>query len=54
MASGLFIVEGPGTQGLHNPKGPSTKLSYILKSSNLHNYYPKPKYLITGSFGSLG
>ena len=37
-----------------NPKGPSTQLSYNLKNSNLHNYYPKPEYLIIGSFGPLG
>ena len=36
------------------PKGPSTQLSYPLKNSNLHNYYPKPEYLIIGSFGPLG
>ena len=36
------------------PKGPSTQLSYTLKNSNLHNYYPKPEYLIIGSFGPLG
>ena len=36
------------------PKGPNNQLSYILKSSNLHNYYPKPEYLIIGSFGPLG
>ena len=33
------------------PKGPSTQLSYTLKNSNLHNYYPKPEYPIIGSFG---
>ena len=38
----------------HFPKGPSTQLSYTLPNSNLHNYYPKPKYLIMGSFGPLG
>ena len=37
-----------------NPKGPSTQLSCTLKNSNLHNYYPKPEYLIIGSFGPLG
>ena len=37
-----------------NPKGPSTQLSYTLKDSNLHTYYPKPEYLIIGSFGPLG
>ena len=36
---------------IHNPQGPST---YTLQNCNLHNYYPKPKYLITGSFGPLG
>ena len=36
------------------PKGPSTQLSYTLKNSNLHNYYPKPEYLIIGTFGPLG
>ena len=36
------------------PKGPSTQLSYTLQNSNLHNYYPKPEYLIIGSFGPLG
>ena len=29
-------------------------LSYTLQNSNLHNYYPKPKCLIIGSFGLLG
>ena len=37
-----------------NPKGPSTQLSYTLETSNLHNYCPKPKYLIIGSFEPLG
>ena len=37
-----------------NPKGPSTQLSCTLKNSNLHNYYPKPEYLIIVSFGPLG
>ena len=37
-----------------SPKGPSAQLSYTLKNSNLHNYYPKPEYLIIGSFGPLG
>ena len=27
---------------------------HILQNSNLHNYYPKPQYLIIGSFGPLG
>ena len=36
------------------PKGPVTYLSYTLQNSNLHNYYPKLKYLIIGSFGPLG
>ena len=36
------------------PKGPSTQLSYTLKNSNLHNYYPKSEYLIIVSFGPLG
>ena len=36
------------------PKGPSTQLSNTLKNSNLHNYYPKPEYLIIVSFGPLG
>ena len=37
-----------------NPKGPSTYESYILLNIELLNYYPKPKYLIIGSFGPLG
>ena len=37
-----------------NPKGPSTYQSYTLLNIELHNYYPKPKYLIIGSFGPLG
>ena len=28
--------------------------SPTLQNINLHNYYPKPKYLIIGSFGPLG
>ena len=36
------------------PKGPSTYQSYTLLNLELHNYYPKPKYLIIGSFGPLG
>ena len=47
-----MVVRGVG--GLYNPKGPSTQLLYTLKNSNLHNYYPKPEYLIIGSFGPLG
>ena len=34
-------------------KLPSTYLSFALQNSNLHNYYPKPKYLIIGSCGPL-
>ena len=26
----------------------------LSKNSNLHNYFPKPEYLIIGSFGPLG
>ena len=29
-------------------------LLYTLLNIELHNYYPKPEYLITGSFGPLG
>ena len=36
------------------PKSPSTQVSYTLKNSYLHNYYPKPEYLIIGSCGPLG
>ena len=49
-----FIGIRPEGRSLPFPKGPSTQLSYTLKTSNLHNYYPKPKYLIIGSFGPLG
>ena len=53
-----FLFKDP--QGCRNqrnnpyPKGPSTQLSHTLKNSNLHNYYPKPEYLIFVSFGPLG
>ena len=43
-----------GWSSIRNPKGPSTQLSYTLKTSNLHNYSPKPEYLTIGSFGPLG
>ena len=36
------------------PKGPSTQQSYTLQNPNLHNYYPKPTYLIIGSSGPFG
>ena len=37
------------------PQGSSTSFSYTPRNciSNLHNYPPKPKYLIIGSFGPL-
>ena len=47
-------MESTYVQTILSPKRPSTQLSYALKSSNLHNYYPKPEYLIIVSFGPLG
>ena len=42
------------SSGLVYPKGPSTQLSYTLKNSILHNYYPKPEYLIMVRSRGLG
>ena len=33
---------------------PNYHIKYTLLNSKLHNYYPKPKCLSTGSFGPLG
>ena len=49
-----FEATWEGTGIYYSPKGPSTQLSYTLKNSILHNYYPKTEYLIIGSFGPLG
>ena len=29
-------------------------VSYTIRTTNLHNYYPQLEYLILGSFGPLG
>ena len=36
------------------PSGSKYPIIIYSPNCNLHNYYPKPKYLITGSFGPLG
>ena len=41
------------TMGTCN-KAPFLHESYTLQNSNLRNCYPKPEYLIIGSFGLLG
>ena len=51
--AGRSSVKKPRIARLCIPEGPSTQLSYTLKNSNLHNYYPKPEYLIIGSSGPL-
>ena len=58
---GLKLGVGNSGKGLLNScmlwrvvQGLGFQESYTLPNSNLHNYYPKPKYLIIGSFGPLG